>query len=220
MASVAGIPFLEHLLVGLGRRGVGRIVLAVGHGAARIRNHFGNGSQWDLDVLYSEEEAAMGTGGAVRLASRLVQDETFLVMNGDSLAELDVRVMTDVHRQHRAVVTLALVEMAERRRYGSVILGADSEIIGFEEKGGSGPGLVNAGVYVFTRRAIEQIPTGAASLEHDLFPRLMGQGLFGHIVTGPLVDIGTPEDYLRLAKDPEIILSWSTKRLPPPEDGS
>jgi NDP-sugar pyrophosphorylase family protein len=202
MMPVGGRPFLEHLILRLRRQGFAEVTLCTGCGATVLRAYFGDGALWDLRIDYSHEAEPLGTGGAVKRALARFRDENFLVMNGDSLANGDFRDLVAFHFLQGGVGTLALARVENTRRFGRVEVDGQGRIHRFGEKDGEGPGLINGGVYVLTRRAFDLTPEGPFSLEHDLFPRLIEQGLYGRPWGDHFVDIGEPEDYRRLVSSP------------------
>jgi len=190
LLPVAGQPFLDYLLWNLKRHGFERILFLVGYRALKIIEHYGSGARHGLEVEYAVETEPMGTGGALRLAHDYL-DERFLLLNGDTL--LDFNYLDLALLQGKAAI--ALRRVADAARYGQVRL-EGGRIIGFGEKEGSGPGLVNGGVYVLAREAVELLPEGVSSLERDLFPRLVERGeLLGKPYEGLFLDIGLPETY-------------------------
>jgi NDP-sugar pyrophosphorylase family protein len=197
MAEVAGRPFVEWLLPLLYDQGTRRVVLCTGHLASHVQAYFGDGQRWNMELRYSCDPFPLGTGGAVRQALDEVRGDRFLVLNGDSYCRFDLGLLLRTHLNAGARATLWLVEADDRRRYGSVRVGADGTVESFAEKSSEfGTGLVNAGVYLIERGAAETIPTGrAVSLENDFFPALVGQGLCAVVGGDPFTDIGTPESY-------------------------
>jgi phosphoheptose isomerase len=196
MAEVAGRPFLEWLLLSLRQQGVRRLVLSTGHLADRLQRHCGDGSQWDLEIRYSHEEAPLGTGGAIRQALRHLEGERFFVLNGDSFCPASLFSLFAQHARHDARATMWLAEMADCARYGQVELDAGMVTAFREKAAGAGPGLVNAGVYLFERDVFEPLPEGRPiSLEREVLPELVCNGLYGVRGAEPLLDIGTPDSY-------------------------
>lgn len=191
LAEVAGRPFLEWLLRSLRAQGVGRVVLATGHLGSMIEATFGDGQRLDLVLSYSREAAPLGTGGALRQAAGRINQYPVLVLNGDSYCRFDLTRMSRAHREHGASATIWLAEVTGDR-FGSVTVGERGEILSFEEKAASS-GLISAGTYLLAEGVVEGIPSGrAVSLEQEVFPALVGNGLCGILGAGPFVDIGTP----------------------------
>ncbi len=162
----------------------------------------GNGQASDVAIEYSREEQPLGTAGAVKLARHYLKDDSeFLVMNGDSFLEIDFHNFMEFHRSHEAMATLAVLRVEDTNRYGTVNVDADGRVRGFAEKPGREvPGLVNGGVYVFNRAVLQCIPEQPTSLEKDIFPRLLDQGVYAQEQHGMFIDIGTPTDYARAQK--------------------
>jgi len=199
LAAVGVKPFLELLVGQLRNQGIRRLIMCTGHLADQIENKFGDGSAWDVTIRYSREPQPLGTGGAIRLAQdHLTEESTFLVMNGDSLLEVELGQLIRVHREHNALATMAIVAVQNAGRYGTVRVDSGAQVRGFAEKDGMDvPGLINAGVYVFDRSIFTHISEGTSSLERDVFPRILDQGVYALEHSGMFIDIGTPEDYAR-----------------------
>jgi NDP-sugar pyrophosphorylase family protein len=173
--------------------------MCTGHQADRIEEEFGDGRKWDVRIDYSKESRPLGTAGAIKLAEHfLSQDSDFLVMNGDSFLELDIRQFIRFHRQHGGWASIAARRVPDATRYGTLHLDALGRVIRFSEKMGiREPGLINGGVYVFNRSVLQQIPDGTISLEKDVLPGLLEHGVYALEQEGMFIDIGTPEDYAR-----------------------
>jgi NDP-sugar pyrophosphorylase family protein len=199
LALVGNRSFLELLIRQLRSQGIRRLIMCTGYLAEQIESEFGDGHAWDVSIQYARELQPLGTAGAVGLAGKYLRDSPdFLVMNGDSFIEMDFWGLIQFHRKHEAVGTLSVRKLDDTGRYGTVHVGADGRVISFVEKSGDSlPGLVNAGVYAFNRGMFEHIPKGIASLEKDVFPRLLEHGLFALEQRGMFIDIGTPQDYWR-----------------------
>jgi|SRR5580658_246236 D-glycero-alpha-D-manno-heptose 1-phosphate guanylyltransferase len=200
LASIGERSFLEVLIRQLRSQGIRRFVMCTGYLADQIESRFGDGRPWDVSIEYSKEEMPLGTGGAVKLAERYLQDiSEFLVLNGDSFLEVDFQSLLAFHRQHDdAIATMAVRRVENASRYGTVYMDATGRIKGFSEKTGSEtPGVVNGGIYVFNHSVWQHIPEGPSSLERDVFPRLLDQGVYAQEQHGIFIDIGTPADYAR-----------------------
>ncbi len=199
LAAVGKKSFLELLIRQLKHQGIRRVILCTGYLADQVEREFGDGRALDLEITYSKELEPLGTAGAVRLAqSHLSGASEFLVMNGDSFLEIDLRRFIQFHRDRHALVSVAVVRVEDSSRYGTVQVDSNQKVIGFLEKTGStGPGWVNAGIYVFSPEVLQYIPEGRSSLEKDVFPRLLGKGVYALEHSGMFIDIGTPEDYTK-----------------------
>jgi len=199
LASVGKKSFLELLIRQLKHQGIRRVIMCTGYLADQVENEFGDGRALDLEISYSKEMEPLGTAGAVKLAQSHLGDASgFLVMNGDSFLEIDLRHFIQFHRARGALVSMAVVRVEDSSRYGTVQVDSDQKVIGFLEKTGSdGPGLVNGGVYVFDPSVLQYIPEGRSSLETDVFPCLLDRGVYALEHRGMFIDIGTPEDYAK-----------------------
>lgn len=200
LAEVNGRPFLHYLLDQLTMAGIRRIVFSTGYMAETVSTLLGS-RYGSAGLVYSVEDEPRGTGGALRLALPLLASDPVLVLNGDSYCDVDLPAFAATHGRRGAVASLALAEVADISRYGAVDVAADGAVTAFEEKGSrSGRGLINAGVYLLELSTIASIAANEmVSLERDIFPVLIGNGLFGDSRTGRFIDIGVPGDYLAAA---------------------
>jgi NDP-sugar pyrophosphorylase family protein len=199
LARVGKQPFLELLVRQLQRQGVRRLVMCTGYMSSQIEEEFGDGRAWGLEVTYSRESQPMGTGGALKLAKPFIADEqNLVVMNGDSFLDVNLASLVEFHRERKGIASFAVVRVPDAARYGTVEVGAHVRVTGFLEKTGANlPGVINAGVYVFDREIFEHIADGPASLEKDVFPKILTRRVYALEVDGMFIDIGTPEDYAR-----------------------
>jgi histidinol-phosphate phosphatase family protein len=209
MAIVEGRPFLEWLLLVLAGQGVRHAILAVGHGADVIRRHFRNGQVFGIELSFSFEVEALGTGGAARLAAQATRGSEVPVLNGDSYCRFDLAKMSRLHRATAAKATLWLQRVDRADRFGSVVTDRDGAVTAFLEKV-AGAGMISAGVYLMDRDLLAQIPEGrSVSIEREIFPGLVGGGLYALAGDGPFVDIGTPESLA----EAERLFSYETSYL-------
>ena len=194
MAPVAGRPFLEILLTQLRRTGCTRALLSVGHLHTVIQEHFG--ASFDgMTVDYVIESVPLGTGGAIRLALEQAREESVLVLNGDTFLNADYGDMMRFHASCGAQATVAVVHRPDISRFGGVVV-ENTRIVRFEEKGRSGPGLISAGIYVFSRNiAWPPALPEKFSIEFDFFvPEVARLRPAAYLVDGYFLDIGIPED--------------------------
>jgi D-glycero-alpha-D-manno-heptose 1-phosphate guanylyltransferase len=201
MATVRGRPFLAHVLDHLRVQGIRRVVLAIGYRGDVIRRYFDTGARFGLSISYSDDgDLLRGTGGAIARALRSDDTErpTYLVVvNGDTYVSFDTGQLIHSFQTWSPKLLLAAVRVLDVARYGGLDLGADGQVLRFQEKGLHGPGVINAGVYFSTRRILlGLLPTVERfSFEQDVLQPLAGHGLYARITDGPFVDIGVPEDY-------------------------
>lgn len=194
MAEINGAPFLDILIDYVASYGFTRFILCTGYGSDFIKRYYEN-KRTKLTVLISNEERPLGTAGAIKNGESLIESDIFLALNGDSLCEIDLRDFLRFHFEKRAFISIVLATMEMAMDYGVIKLDGDGQIIRFDEKIlTDGNGLINAGVYLFDRRILEEIPSGQKqSLEYDLIPRILDKGIYGYVTEKGLLDIGTPE---------------------------
>jgi mannose-1-phosphate guanylyltransferase len=199
MLPLANRPFLAYLFEHLARHGVTRAILACGHLADSIRAGFGDGRGLGLRLDYAVEPEPLGTGGAIAFAARGLH-EPFLAMNGDVLSELDLTALARFHRDRGASATIALTPVDDPSRYGVVETDGGGAVRAFVEKpppGTAAADTINAGAYVLDPSVLDLIAPGVpVSIEREVFPRLVGEGLHARLDRGRWRDIGTPESYL------------------------
>jgi NDP-sugar pyrophosphorylase family protein len=199
MASVGDRPFLELLVRQLGHQGFRRLVMCTCHLADQIQSEFGDGRDFDVEIRYSKEPHPLGTAGAIKFAQGLLNnDADFLVLNGDSFLEIDFSQVVRFHAKHSGLLSIAVTQVQDARRYGTVRVNEAGRVTALAEKADRDtPGLINAGVYVFSGAALSHIPEAPSSLERDVIPQLLDHGVYALEQKGLFIDIGTPEDYAR-----------------------
>ena len=193
-------PFIVHMLEWLRRHGVDDVVMSCGFLATSVRNVLGDGSHLGLRLRFVEEPEPRGTAGALKYAEDLL-DDRFLMLNGDVLTDIDLTAQIAQHEASRAVGTLALVPVDDPSAYGLVRLHEDSSVKEFVEKPAADQidtNLISAGAYVLERSVLDLIPPDRnVSIEREIWPRLVGDGLFAYAADAYWLDIGTPERYLQ-----------------------
>jgi mannose-1-phosphate guanylyltransferase len=198
---LANQAMLDWTMKNLAEGGVDTVVLAVNYMAEALVRYFGP-TKFDLGIIYSREGRPLGTGGPIKKAQEhLVDDQPFLILNGDIISDIDYRRIVEFHKSRGAIATIALVRVPDPSRYGSVELDGDNRVVRFVEKpelGMAPSNLINAGIYVFEKEVIDYIPDGRkVSTEKEVFPILAEEGkLYGYEVHGLWLDIGVPEAYL------------------------
>jgi D-glycero-alpha-D-manno-heptose 1-phosphate guanylyltransferase len=198
LASVGGRPFLTYLLDQLQDAGVRHVVLATGHMAEKFADDIGS-TYRELKIVYAHEQSPLGTGGAIKFAGGFADADQLLVMNGDSYFDVDLAAYLQWHESGGQDVSLLLVRVPDAARYGTVLVRDDGRVQAFLEKcAESGPGLINAGVYMINRQMLAHIPDRKCSIERDVFPQWIDKfNVRGYVTDGAFLDIGVPEDYQR-----------------------
>lgn len=197
-------PFLSYMIEWLGSHGVDEVVLACGFLPDQLQEVLGNGDPGGPAIRYLVEPEPLGTGGAIKFALPEL-DERFFALNGDVLTDLDLSALWQSHLERGARASLGLYPVEDSTGYGLVDLAGDGRVLDFHEKpepGHAGPGLINAGTYVLEKSAFEGVPDGCeVSIEREIFPGLVENGLFGLRLDGYWMDIGTPDRYLDASWD-------------------
>ena len=196
MAEIHGRPFLSYLLDQLLSAGFRSAILCTGYRGEQIADVFGNRYR-DLQLTYSLESHPLGTAGALRLALPQLVSNPVLVMNGDSYCHANLQIFGQWYRERGHQAAILLTQVADSRRYGSVKLADDGSVIEFGEKlAEQKSNWINAGIYLINPAMISSIPVDrSVSLEYDVFPGLVGQGLSGYRSDGRFLDIGTADDF-------------------------
>jgi mannose-1-phosphate guanylyltransferase len=201
-------PFLAYMIEWLASHGVTEVVLACGFLPDVLREALaGEEERAGLSIRFVVEPERRGTAGAIRFAADQLGedlDDRFLALNGDVLTDLDLTALLRAHtNSSSAAATIALHPVGDSSAYGLVRCGPSGDVLEFTEKTGDAvPGEINAGMYVLERSVLDLIAPGEeVSIERDVFPRLVGAGLYGLRLDGYWMDIGTPERYLQASWD-------------------
>jgi mannose-1-phosphate guanylyltransferase len=205
VVPLVGRPFITYMLEWLAGHGVDDVILSCGFMADGVRAVLGDGSSLGVRLRYLQEPRPLGTGGALKFAEDLL-DERFFMLNGDILTDIDLTAELRQHERTGARATLALMSVEDPSAYGLVRRNSDDSVKEFVEKPGPERiemDLVNAGAYMLERSVLERMaPAGTnISVEREVFPALVGNGLFGYAADGYWLDIGTPERYLEATYD-------------------
>jgi len=206
VVSLVDQPFISFMFEWLRRHGVDEIVLSCGFQAGAVQASLGDGRNYGVRLRYIEEPEPLGTGGALKYAEDLLE-QRFFMLNGDVLTDIDLTAQLAQHERTGARATLALVSVQDPSAYGLVRRRVDLSITDFIEKPSPDlqldTTLVNAGAYILERDVLADMPPAGSSfsIERQVFPRLVGNGLYGYEANGYWLDIGTPERYLQATFD-------------------
>lgn len=203
MAPVKGRPFLTYVLDYLIEYQYDKVILSVGYLHEQIEEYFGNRYK-SLEIEYAVENEPLGTGGGILNAMSKCTTDNVLVINGDTLFKVDLNAFNRFHLEKKGLLTIALREVEDVSRYGSVTIGDDSMIILFTEKESTeGRGLINGGIYLINKKLFEKYPKeGRFSFEKDLMEKLYRrEQFFAMPSNGYFIDIGIPTDYARAQEE-------------------
>jgi mannose-1-phosphate guanylyltransferase / phosphomannomutase len=200
MVPIVGKPCMEHILELLREHGLTDVVVTVAFLPQAIRSYFGEGDTLGMTVGYSVEDSPLGTAGSVRLAARQLE-ETFLVISGDALCDLDLSKLVAFHKEREAAVTIGLKSVDNPLEFGIVVTDEEGRIERFLEKPSWGQvfsDTINTGIYVLEPEVLRHIPTDRPyDFSKELFPYLleMGRPLYGYVMDGYWQDIGNLDQY-------------------------
>ncbi len=206
LMPLANRPMMEHVVHLLKEHGFEEVVVTLAFLPQTIRTYFGNGAEFGVQMAYATEETPLGTAGSVRNAQAQL-GETFLVISGDVLTDIDLSALVAFHKEKGAMATIALKSMENPLEFGIVITREDGSIERFLEKPGWGQvfsDTVNTGIYVLEPEVFDYIPEGeSVDFSSDVFPRLLedGKPLFGFVAEGYWEDVGTLEAYHKAHQD-------------------
>jgi mannose-1-phosphate guanylyltransferase / phosphomannomutase len=201
MLPIANLPMAEHIITLLKKHGITEVVVTVAYLANTIRTYFGDGSEFGVSITYAAEETPLGTAGSVRNAKESL-DETFLVISGDVLTDVDLTELIESHERRGAMATLALKAMDNPLEFGIVITDDEGRIERFLEKPNWGQvfsDTINTGIYVLEPEVLDYVKPGiSVDFSSEVFPALLEAGapIFGYITEGYWEDVGTLEAYL------------------------
>ncbi len=206
MVSIVNKPCLGHIFDLLQRHGTTTAFVTLQYLASQIQDSYGDGGAVGMQLRYSVEETPLGTGGSVRQIGNEL-DDTFVVISGDALTDIDLSAVIAFHRERKAAVTLTLYRVPNPLEYGVVITGDDGRITKFLEKPSWGEvfsDTINTGIYVIEPRVLQRYAVGDAfDFSKDLFPQLLADGepLFGYVAQGYWTDVGSIAEYARANAD-------------------
>ena len=202
LVPVAGRPIMEHILIHLRRHQLRDVVATVQYMGASIRNYFGDGSEQGVALTYSVEDSPLGTAGSVMLARQQLH-ETFVVISGDSLTDIDLGAAARFHRERKAVATIVLKPVPNPLEYGVVVVDEGGAVQRFIEKPSWGEvisDLANTGIYILDPIVFDFFRPGEVTdWSGDVFPKLLKEGehVFGWIADGYWEDVGSHPAYIK-----------------------
>jgi mannose-1-phosphate guanylyltransferase / phosphomannomutase len=200
MVSIVGKPCMEHILELLREHGMTDVIVTVAFLPQAIRGYFGDGESLGLEIGYSVEESPLGTAGSVRLAARQL-NETFLVISGDALCDVDLSALVGFHKERGAAVTIGLKSVENPLEFGIVVTDEEGRIERFLEKPSWGQvfsDTINTGIYVLEPEVLRHVPSDRPfDFSKELFPYLleMGRPLYGYVMDGYWQDIGNLDQF-------------------------
>lgn len=206
MVPIVNQPCMEHIVGLVKHHGMSEVVATLQFMPQVIQDYFGAGDEWGTEIFYAIEEMPLGTAGSVKNAAEYLT-ETFLVISGDALTDIDLSRVIAFHKEKGAAVTIALVSVPDPLEFGVVITDEDGRIQRFLEKPSWGQvfsDTINTGIYVIEPEVLDHIPDGEMyDFSSQLFPALMEKGfpLYGAVVEGYWCDVGSLGSYVQAHRD-------------------
>lgn len=206
MVPIVNQPVMEHILGLVKHHGITDVVATLAFMPQVIEDYFGDGDEWGMNITYAVEETPLGTAGSVKNAAEALT-ETFLVISGDALTDIDLTEVIEFHRAKGAAVTIALKRVPDPLEFGVVITDDEGRVERFLEKPSWGQvfsDTINTGIYVVDPLVFDFMPENTPfDFSSDLFPILMEKGypLYGCVVDGYWADVGSLEGYVDVHRD-------------------
>jgi mannose-1-phosphate guanylyltransferase/phosphomannomutase len=200
LVPVVGKPVMEHILELLRRHGITDVIVTLQYLGSSIRDYFGDGSDFGVDITYVVEDSPLGTAGSVKNAQEYL-DEPFIVISGDALTDIDLGKVMAYHREKGAAATIVLTSVANPLEYGVVITNPDGTINRFLEKPSWGEVFsdqVNTGIYVIEPEVLDLLPPATVvDWSGEVFPKMLANSmpLYGYLAAGYWCDIGNIQTY-------------------------
>jgi NDP-sugar pyrophosphorylase family protein len=220
LLPIAGTPLIVWNLLLLRRHGFQEVIINLHHLGPMIEQALGNGSKYGLRIYYSHEPVILGTGGGIKQVEPNFSGEPVLVLNGDTLFELDLEALCAFHQRRQAAATLVVREDADAARWGVVEIDADDCIVritgrGRTESGPTKPRMF-AGIHILNPRLLRDVPKGKVSTIIEAYVAAIQRGdmVVGYELTGYWSDVGTPERYAQAEHDATSGLIRLSERLP------
>ena len=196
-------PIMQYTIDLFKKYGISKVIVCIGHMGEKIKEHFRDGKQLGIEIIYVEEKDPMGTAGPLSLAKKYLT-ETFVMCNADELKNIDLFDMFLFHKEHGAIGTIALTTVDDPSAYGVAKL-EGSKILEFIEKPKKEEApskLINSGLYILEPEILKYIPDAPASIEREVFPKVAKDGkLFGYPFSGQWFDTGNFERYEKARKE-------------------
>lgn len=198
MALINEKPFLKYILNYLYKHNINRIIIAVGYKSEIIKEYFRESFK-GIEIVYSDETSPLGTGGAIKKAISLCKNQEVLIINGDTFFDVDLEKMRIEHQKSSYDITIAVKEMKNIERYGSVII-QDNKVIEFIEKQKISKGKINGGIYLVNKDIFNDIHEEVFSFEQTILESL-NYAIGAYESFGYFIDIGVPDDYYKAQRD-------------------
>jgi mannose-1-phosphate guanylyltransferase / phosphomannomutase len=201
LCAVLNRPIMEHIILLLKKHGITEIVVTLHYLADEIEGYFGDGSEWGVKLYYSVEDTPLGTAGSVKKAEEHLLDDTFIIVSGDALTDIDISAAIEFHRKKESLATIVLSHVPNPLEFGVVITDDEGRIRRFLEKPSWGEvfsDTVNTGMYILEPSVFEYMEQGRSyDWSQDIFPQILREEkpLFGYIMPDYWCDVGNLNQY-------------------------
>jgi NDP-sugar pyrophosphorylase family protein len=202
MLPLAGKPFMENFILWLKSHSIKDIIFSAGYMSEVFKSYFGDGTRFGLNIKFVEEKVALDTCGGVKNVEKYLDNDSFMVFNGDILSSINLTDMMAFHKNKKADITISLTSVEDPTAYGLVPVDSEGRVLEFLEKPGQDEittDLINAGIYIIEPHVMKLVPAGKRySFERQLFPDVLEKGyrIFGYVSRAYWLDVGTPQKYL------------------------
>lgn len=203
MALINNKPFLEYLLNYLAAQKITHVILSVGYKADLIKNHFGNNFK-RLQLSYAQEKQPLGTGGGIKLALEKSKSDKVFIINGDTFFSIELETLADFHSAKNSDLTVALKNMKDGSRYGSIQINDEKRIVGFhEKKEGACNILINGGIYLLNKNQFlnKNFPDKFSFEKDYIENEVSSKNFYGLEFDNYFIDIGLPSSYKKAQTD-------------------
>jgi len=201
LAHINGRPFIKYFFHYLENQGIKKIILCTGYGHSAIQEWVNKKYDGEMVIRCSLEEKPLGTGGAIKNAGKMIDSDTFFVINGDTFFNLDYTTFLNSFLKKEATGAVALCKKSDPSDYGTIKLDSENRVVLYEEKttSSNSHNLINAGIYLFKKNVLNDIPSNIkSSLEYDIIPKIIRKNkslIYGFQYPDDFIDIGTPKNY-------------------------
>lgn len=202
LSPALNLPIMEHIVLLLKQHGVTDIVVTLHYLADEIEGYFGDGSEWGVNLIYSVEDTPLGTAGSVKQAESHLRDDTFLIISGDALTDINLDKAIEYHTSKGSLATIVLSHVSNPLEFGVVITDDEGHVRRFLEKPSWGEvfsDTVNTGMYILDPSVFDYMEMGKSyDWSHDIFPQILSEGkpMFGYVLDGDYwCDIGNLQQY-------------------------
>ncbi len=201
LTPALNVPIMEHILLLLKHHGITEIIVTLHYLADEIEGYFSDGSEWGVNLIYTVEDTPLGTAGSVKQAEEYLRDDSFLIISGDALTDIDIDRAVKFHKDKQSLATIVLSHVANPLEFGVVITDDEGRIRRFLEKPSWGEvfsDTVNTGMYILEPAVFDYMELGKSyDWSQDIFPQILAEQkpLFGYVMNDYWCDIGNLQQY-------------------------